>query len=342
MDKYSKIAFKLVSIMLKVKKGNTVSIAGEIHNLGNEPLVEIPLIEELAIAIRKREGFPVLDISTESLKSRYVKEIPEKDFDIDYYSKYVDLIDIFIDVGWRSNPDILHQLTDEEYQEILDRTNSIWQRIFENDKKVLFMGYPTRELANYYQLNLKMLQDAYFNGIDCDYNKLFSAINYEMEQLGYYDSFEVVTSVNKLVCRYKKENCVSFNGQFQDSAMMTLPTGRIEIKVDDISGSFFAEKVFYKTDVYENVEIHFEKGMIKDVDFSNIQSGNNKLESILKSKISNVIAFLGFNEELRGYINYLLFDKNNKDNFSLQLRTENQETVTLANMHNKIKYTKGD
>lgn len=338
MDKYSIIAFKIVSILLKIKKGDVVSIAGEIHNLGNEPLSEISLIEELAIAIRKREGFPVLDISTEKLKNRYLLEIENKSFDFSYFSKYVDLIDTFVDIGWRSNPEIMNQLSDADYQEIVEHSNFIWSKIIESGKKILFMGYPTRELANYYQLNLNFLQESYFNGIDCDYSKLLSRSNFLQEQLSFNNAVSLNTNSENLICRYKKENIVLHNGQFNNSTTMILPTGRTEVMIDKIDGKFFAEKIYFKTKIFENIELEINNNVISEVNFSLQKTGNNELESILKTNIKKFILQIGINEELKEYSNYLLFDKNILGNSTIKLYTETDIEISFSNIHSEIKY----
>ena len=93
MEKYSELAFNIVNNLLKIHNDNVISIAGEIHNSNNseEPLIELPLIEELAVAIRKRKAFPVLEISTESLKKRFFAEMPEDIFSVppNYYKNWM-------------------------------------------------------------------------------------------------------------------------------------------------------------------------------------------------------------------------------------------------------------
>ncbi len=59
MEKYSELAFNIINNLLKIQKNEVISISGEIHNSHstNEPLIEIPIIEELAVAIRKKKGY---------------------------------------------------------------------------------------------------------------------------------------------------------------------------------------------------------------------------------------------------------------------------------------------
>jgi len=60
MEKFSELAFNIINNLLKIQKHDVISISGEIHNANNanEPLIELPLIEELAVAIRKTKSIP--------------------------------------------------------------------------------------------------------------------------------------------------------------------------------------------------------------------------------------------------------------------------------------------
>ncbi len=48
MEKFSELAFNIINNLLKIQKHDVISISGEIHNANNanEPLIELPLIEE--------------------------------------------------------------------------------------------------------------------------------------------------------------------------------------------------------------------------------------------------------------------------------------------------------
>ena len=103
--KYSEIVFKIINSVLKVKEGDVISISSEIQNAGNspEPLSELPLVEELAVGIRKKKAFPVLEISTENLQKRFFSEMNEEIYalPLNYYLKWIEDIDCFIEVGWK-------------------------------------------------------------------------------------------------------------------------------------------------------------------------------------------------------------------------------------------------
>ena len=70
---YSEIAVKIVNYILCLQQGQSVTISAEIHNVfdHNDPLVEIPFMEEIALVVRKNKGLPILDVSTENLHKRF-------------------------------------------------------------------------------------------------------------------------------------------------------------------------------------------------------------------------------------------------------------------------------
>ena len=153
MEKYSELAFNIVNNLLKIKSDDVISISGEIHNSknANDPLVELPLIEELSVAIRKRKAFPVLEISTENLKRRFFAEMPDEVFSVppNYYKSWINSIDKFIEISWESYSSDFRSVSEKQLQQFKDSTKSILQYLFDQKKKLIFLNFPTHELAKY-------------------------------------------------------------------------------------------------------------------------------------------------------------------------------------------------
>ena len=93
----------------------------------------LPLIEELAVAIRKRKAFPVLEMSTEKLKKRFFAEMPEDVFSVppNYYKSWINAIDKFIEISWESYSSDFHETSDKQIKQFKDSTNSIMQHLFQ-------------------------------------------------------------------------------------------------------------------------------------------------------------------------------------------------------------------
>ena len=124
MEKFSELAFNIVNNLLKIQSNDVISISGEIHNgnNSNDPLIELPLIEELAVAIRKRKAFPVLEMSTEKLKKRFFAEMPEEVFSVppNYYKSWINAIDKFIEISWESYSRAFHETSDKQIKQFKD------------------------------------------------------------------------------------------------------------------------------------------------------------------------------------------------------------------------------
>ena len=97
----AEIAFKIVHNVARLSENEVVSLSGEINNVDNDEnaLCQIPLIEEIALSIKKNKAFPILEISTSNLKKRSLNELPENLFSLptEFYEKWMRAIDIYID-----------------------------------------------------------------------------------------------------------------------------------------------------------------------------------------------------------------------------------------------------
>ena len=84
MEKYIELSYNIINNLLRIQKDDVVSISGEIRNGANADyaLIELPLIEEIAVAIRKKKAFPVLELTTENLKKRFFVEMPDDVFSV--------------------------------------------------------------------------------------------------------------------------------------------------------------------------------------------------------------------------------------------------------------------
>ncbi|MBT3756858.1 MAG: aminopeptidase, partial [Candidatus Cloacimonetes bacterium] len=209
MEKFSELAFNIINNLLKIQKHDVISISGEIHNANNanEPLIELPLIEELAVAIRKRKAFPVLEMSTEKLKKRFFAEMPDEVFSVppNYYKNWINAIDKFIEISWESYSSDFHDKSDRQLKQFKDSTNSILQHLFQQKKKIIFLNFPTQELAEYIGTEYKKLVSTYIDGVNCNYNLL--KINGEeyREQYFSFSNYRITTNSETLAIKINRD-----------------------------------------------------------------------------------------------------------------------------------------
>ncbi len=338
---YTEVAFKIVSIVLNVQKGNVVSLNGELHNASqlDDALCEIPFIEEIALAIRKRNAFPVIEISTENLKRRFFSEIHDAVFALpnEYYNRWVSAIDCFIDLGWRTNPSIYNHIPDKYFNEMKSSISFIWEQIQKQNKKILFLGYPTKALADYYSIDYETLKNAYFNGINCDYHQLGITGDYITTVLSQDEKYEISFENRNLLFRFADES-KTYVGNYNKENFLILPTGKYERKVkrSTLNGLIMIDTVFYQNKYWKDVQMLFENGVIKSVDFVKLDNSNNILRTALLNSLDEVVLSIGLNEGIGKQTNYYLFDECIRGNISLRFFDKDSQYISLVNTQSMI------
>ncbi|MDA3814616.1 MAG: hypothetical protein PF570_10240, partial [Candidatus Cloacimonetes bacterium] len=314
MENFSELAFNIINNLLKIKKNDVISISGEIHNASNanEPLIELALIEELAVAIRKKKAFPVLEMSTEKLKKRFFAEMPDEIFSVppNYYKNWINAIDKFIEISWESYSSDFHETSDKQLKQFKDSTNSIMQHLFQQKKKIIFLNFPTQELAEYIGTDYDKLVDTYIQGVNCNYNLL--KINGEEYRERYfsYSNYRITAHTETLAIKINRDKPVLFSGDPSEHQIIFLPTGIIEFPIEreSMNGIYFAEKIYYKEHNYNNVKIKFENGSIRYVAFKEDKKGNFHLQNELINSDEQCFLTLGFNQDIKEYTNYFSYD----------------------------------
>ncbi|MBN2460648.1 MAG: hypothetical protein JXB60_03490 [Candidatus Cloacimonetes bacterium] len=344
MENYSEIAFNIVNNFLKIYKDMVIVITGEIHNApdSREPLVEIPLIEELAVAIRKRNAFPVLEISTQKLKERFFREIPSEMMKMPphYYNNWLDSINSFIEVGWKSLTDEFAVQEDEDYQRFKKTTSKIWDKIFQQKKKIIFLNFPTWELAGYIGADFDQLRRAYLKAINCNYNLLNIKSEEYREEYFSFSDYQINSETDKLLLKLEKDKPALFAA---DNPIVILPSGFIEFPVirDSLHGCFQAEKAYFKGLIQEDVRICFENGNVRFITFRHQEKGNFRLQNSLINSIDNCFLTIGYNNELNQWTNYHFYDRCRIGNISLSFVDRGGRKITFSCCRAEIRKNKG-
>lgn len=336
MDYIAEIAFKIVTMILKIKPEQVVSLSGEIQNsnLDTETLAEIPLIEELALMIRKKKAFPVIELSTEKLRKRFFTEIPEDILTVPmtYYSNWITSIDSFIDIGWRNNPEFYNTIPDHYFNRMRSSINKVWDLILQKKKRLLFLGFPTSAMADYYQLDYAQIKKSYFAGLNCDYYQLKKTASQLTED--FKDSKSLLLTNDQRVLSFDIDNTTikAFNGEFEDDTTMILPTGKWECRIlrDSLHGIFFVERVYYENERFEDIQVVFEHGKMMSVDFVHDNKNNNLFRNAMMRCIDNVLLTIGCNENLTLYSGYHLFDECAQKAVSLKFFDDHLKTIQFT------------
>lgn len=338
---YAEIAFKIVNCILKIKAHQAITISAEIHNVSDydDPLVEIPFLEELALVIRKARALPIIDVSTENLHKRFFEEINEDTLEIstEQFYKWMKTSEVFIDLSWRSNPHFYQSISDRSYKRIKMSSIEFINIFSENNKKLLLLGFPTKGLSIYYKADHKMLEDTYFSALNIDYNELKKRILIFDGKVRKSKKWFVNTEKRTLEVDLIGESRCLY-GDFNDDVIVTLPCGswQQELNSEKLEGIFFADTIFFDHHRWEDVQVIFEHGKVVDVETSSEQEDINLLKTLLFQKIHSISLNIGLNRNIKNKTNYSLFDICKDKSLSMLIKNSRGQLIIVS--HNASLY----
>ena len=342
---YSEIAYKIVNFVLNLKAGESVLISSEIHNVfdNNEPLAQIPFLEELALIVRKNKGLPILDISTENLHKRFFEEILEDEATIstELLNRWLDSADYFIDLGWRSNPAFYKSIPERSFKR-LNLMNKDFELLFEKkNKKLILLGYPTIGLAKYFNLDHHLLKKNYFQALNINYYDLKKRTLLLNETLKKHDKWNVNNESSTLSFEFAAESKYYY-GEIHNDSIITLPTGywtRL-INSETLNGSFYCDQVYHDKIVWKNIKCVFEDGKLVSVESEAQQPHLNLLRTIFFDNIEYILLNIGLNHSIKEKCFYHAFDSIKYKNVALKIKTSKGQLIALSD-NSSVFYDKG-
>ncbi len=131
-------------------------------------------------------------------------------------------------------------------------------------------------------------------------------------------------------------------GSPQDHQVTILPVGVIEFPMDKISleGTFFAEKVYYKELIFNNVKLNFSDGVIRYISFKAEDKGNYALQNKVMSSLKECYFSLGFNKHISEYTGFYLYDRCIRGNICLKFFDQESFPIVFSNVNTEIKKRK--
>ncbi|MCD4651058.1 MAG: hypothetical protein K8S56_04640, partial [Candidatus Cloacimonetes bacterium] len=321
--------------VLNISAGKVVCISGELDNIGdangfNNP-GPIPLIEELAMTIRKKRAFPVVEISTTNLQQRFFREISDACWELpnSYYLQWVKALDCIIDVGWQNNPSVFSDAPQEQLV-ILSRYSREFHDIIEREgKKVMYLGFPTQSLATYWNISYDVLEKAYYESLNCDYKRLTDIAGQLNRILHHTSGLYIENGENRLDFSLVKSS--ANEAKLFESNHIVMPAGHLSWRTDSLHGVFQAEHVYYNNTIWHNVEVLFNQDVIEVVRFADENKGNNKLQNVLMNADNDIHFALGINDKLHQYTGCAHFDKVRNGGVMLISKDVSGEPLILFN-----------
>lgn len=342
MENYSESAFNIINNLLRVKKDNVISISGEIYNSekSNDPLIEISLIEELAVAVRKKAAFPILDITTTNLQERFNNEMPENIYSqtSKYYKDWVNLIDSFIEVGWQKFSNEFEQNIKSSSHEMSESSQALFKQIFDNNKKMLFLNYPNAQLANYLDIDFKKLRSLYNEAINCDYRYLFKQGSLLKDRFFSSANYIIEDETCALELKISKDQASLNCGNPNENPQIILPAGFIEFPLirPSLNGVINAEKIYYQNQLFTDVKIMFKDGNIRYVTFLHDHIENFQLKNALMHSSNNCLLTIGFNPDMGKYTNYTHYDRCLNENITITFFNSEKPNIFVSTLKGNI------
>ena len=159
----------LVNQCASVKEGDRVLIAGR--------PVDIELLEEVAVQVRKLGAFPHISVGHAKLGRRMFDETPAK-FDAqtdDFDLKLAGIVNAMITVSATDNPGLFADVPPQRAAARAKATQAIEQATLKNNVRMVSLGnglFPTAATAKMFGLSEDALAKIFWAGVNTDYSKL--------------------------------------------------------------------------------------------------------------------------------------------------------------------------
>lgn len=328
----------LIEDYLQVAPEQIIVLSGLIDTTEKCEFSDIKIIEELAILVRNTGAFPVLDLASKTLKLRILEETPEDKYFVPtkYLSKWVELVNVIIDLSF---PEIRNIFTDNYFtSEKTDLINKSLQSIYKNmlisDKIVLLPNFPKPSIANYYNIDLAVLERFYLGTFGPFENKMnvmgLKVLNHLRPGESYYlqnkDNEET-----KLKLQISDQQSYFVSNKISNSYTV-LPYGFVALTVDknSLNGVLKAEKLYYKNICRDSVEFTFSYGNILSIQFKNNDSFAEIIKVGLMNSKDRVEFFIGVNNGVAEHCNYNYYDRCIDNNFSLVFYDEVNNIIEIS------------
>lgn len=328
----------LVNEYLQISLGQIIVLSGLVNNTADNVTSDLDLIEELAIMIRKRGAFPVLDLASKRLKLRILEETPEDKYFVptDYYVNWVNSIDVIIDLTF---PEIRNIYTDNYFtsqkKELINRSlHTIYKNMLIAEKLVLLPNFPKQSIAEYYQIDLAKLKTFYLNTFESIESKMNVKGTKIINHICPGETYFLKDSNNEIKVTVADQQCYFVNNKISN-LYTVLPFGYVSLSVDksSLDGVFKASKLYYKNYSMDSVLVTFSFGNVLSIQFEN----NENLAEIIKVGLINskerVEFFIGVNNGVSEHCNYNYYDRCIDNNYSLIFYDDMNNTIELSSVN---------
>ncbi len=333
----------LIENYINLPEKSVVVLAGLIKAQSANKFEDYEHIEELSLEVRKHGSYPMLDISSESLKIRTLKEVPEEKYYVpsDYYSNWVSLFDLIIDVGFPKFNNLKAEMVygETKKQDIDDSIQQIFRHLLISGKKMLIPNFPKDSLADYYNLDLISLTNFYLNTFQMISQKM---VTFSMRVVGLLEN----TITTKFSIQDNEDMFIHFEANNEEIVNETdtfsntityLPFGYVKCtsKSSSLNCHFVAERFYYKNRIWTNVEVKFSDGNLTYLKFENPEIEQEFVKTSLINRRDLIEVYIGTNNGVEDFSNYNYYDRCIQNNLSIVFYDEEYNLIQIST--NKIK-----
>lgn len=171
---YEGLAQKIVNQCAAVKENDVVMITGGIKDM--------ELLEDIAVNVSKRGGYPLISIGSDRMIKRYLAEVPAK---YDSRIPKLDLsllgfVDVMINIPYSESDNLFADVAPERIAAMNNAFKPAQEIYYTRNIRGVSLGnglYPTVAQAKELGVSLEELTEVYWSGVNVDYTMLESKGN---------------------------------------------------------------------------------------------------------------------------------------------------------------------
>ncbi len=261
-----RIAEKIVKDCLKIKENDSVLIVSGLHN--------IDFAEEIAINCYKIGATPLISATSDNYSKRVYSEIPEKH--LEKVHKHLlglfNELDVRIAIEPFEDPFLLKEVRESKIGAKRKASEPIWNKIVERGIKWLYLGYPTRRMAEAYGMPYEDLKKMYVKMLDINYSWLEKTcekvknylIGKKKVRITHSNGTNLVFSIENRRINVD-DGSISEENLREGDTGLNLPSGEVFVAPleDSAEGKIiFNCPNYYQGKEIKNLELTFENGRI--------------------------------------------------------------------------------
>jgi len=158
---------RVVAVSANVKPGEVVVVFGGKHT--------VPLMEELAIEIQKAGGLPTMLLGSGRVTRSFYLDVPEKYLEQEprYFAEWLKHMNVWIGISAYEDPKaVFADIPETRFAKAAEADQYITDRLNESGLRLVFIGYPTRELAAVNKLDFATYEKMHWDAVNADYKRI--------------------------------------------------------------------------------------------------------------------------------------------------------------------------